>query len=67
VEEKNMFVRDNNGKVVGELNTSFTPDGKTIVTNTLYYDERVVSQHVSVRDNQGKVTTTNIVGGKILP
>jgi hypothetical protein len=62
-----MFVRDHNGKVTGELNTSFTPDGKTIVTNTLYYDERVVSQHISVRDNQGNVRSTDVLSGKILP
>jgi hypothetical protein len=62
-----MFVRDHNGKATGELNTSFTPDATMIVTNTLHYGDRVIIQHVSVRDNQGNVTTTHIVGGKILP
>jgi hypothetical protein len=63
----NLVRTDNNGKVTAELNTSFTPDGKAIVTNTLYYGERIVSQHVSVRNNQGNVTTTDVLGGKILP
>jgi hypothetical protein len=62
-----MLVRDHNGNVTGELNTSVTSEGKTIVTNTLYYGERVVSQHISIRDNQGNVTTTDIIGEKILP
>jgi hypothetical protein len=33
----------------------------------LAYDGRPVTQNISVRDNQGKVCTTNVIGGKILP
>ena len=62
-----MITYDNNGKVVGEINTSYTSDGKVITTNTAYYNGRPVAQTISVRDSQGHVETTNILGGKILP
>jgi hypothetical protein len=42
-------------------------DGSTVITNTLYYGERVVRQNISVRDSQGNVKTTGVLGGKILP
>ena len=63
-----MLSRNNRGEVIGEINTSFTNKGEKIVTNTLY-DGRgnSVIQHISVRDNDGKVRTTNVIGGKILP
>jgi hypothetical protein len=62
-----MLIRNNKGKVGGEMNMSITQDGTVINTNTLYNDERPVTQNVSIRDNQGKVRTTNVIGGKILP
>jgi hypothetical protein len=62
-----MLIRNNNGEVVGEMNTSITQDGTVINTNTLYNDGRCVSQNISIRDSQGKVRTTNVIGGKILP
>jgi hypothetical protein len=62
-----MQSRNNQGEVIGEINTSFTDKGEKIVTNTLYNRGNPVFQHVSVRDNQGKVHTTNVIGGKILP
>jgi hypothetical protein len=62
-----MLIRNNKGKVVGEMNMSITQDGTVINTNTLYSDERPVTQNISIRDNQGKVRTTNVIGGKILP
>jgi len=61
---------DNNGKLVAEINQFRTGDGKSITTNTTYntYNGRVASQSVSVQDsNTGKVTTTNVIGGKLLP
>ena len=63
-----MLSRNNRGEVIGEINTSFTNKGEKIVTNTLY-DGRgnPVIQHISVRDNEGKVHSTNVLGGKILP
>jgi len=63
-----MLSRNNRGEVIGEINTSFTNKGEKIVTNTLY-DGRgnPIIQNISVRDNQGNVRTTNVIGGKILP
>jgi hypothetical protein len=62
-----MISRDNNGKVVGEINTSRTTDGRTITTNTVYQNGQAVTQNIAVRDSQGRVETTNVYGHKILP
>jgi len=62
-----MLIRDNKGEVVGEMSTSITQEGTVINTNTLYNNGRPVAQNISVRDNQGKIHTTNVMGGKILP
>ena len=62
-----MISRDNNGKIVGEINTSRTSDGKVITTNTTYLNNQPVSQNIAVRDSQGRVETTNVYGSKILP
>jgi hypothetical protein len=62
-----MQSRNNQGEVVGEINTTFTDKGEKIVTNTLYNRGNPVFQHIAIRDNEGKVRTTNIIGGKILP
>lgn len=62
-----MQIRNNKGEVVGEMNTSITQEGTVINTNTLSNGGRPVTQNISVRDNQGKVSTTNVIGGKILP
>jgi transposase len=55
------------GEVVREMNMSITQDGTVSNTNTLYNDGRPATQNVSIRDNQGEVRTTNVIGGKILP
>jgi hypothetical protein len=62
-----MLIRNNRGEIVGEMNTTITQEGTVIRTNTLYNNGRPVAQNVSVRDNQGKVRTTNVIGGKIMP
>jgi hypothetical protein len=62
-----MQSRDNQGEVVGEINNSFTDNGDRVVTNTMYYRGNPVFQHIAIRDNEGKVRTTNVIGGKILP
>ncbi len=62
-----MIVRDNQGNVVGEINTTYTDDGRMISTNTMYYNGRPVAQNISVRDSQGHVEVRNILGNKILP
>ncbi len=62
-----MLIRNNQGEVVGEINNSVTENGEHIVTNTLYDRRNPIVQNISIRDNQGKIRTTNIIGGKILP
>ena len=62
-----MEVRNNQGELIGEINNSITDTGDRITTNTIYYQGRVVSQTISIRDNQGNVRTTNVIGGKLLP
>ena len=60
---------DNSGKVCAEINHFRTSDGKSITTNTQFTGTgRVSSQNVTVCDtNNGKVTSTNSIGGKLLP
>jgi hypothetical protein len=61
---------DNNGKLVSEINRSRTADGTSITTNTMYntHNGQVASQNISVQDSKtGKVTSTNIINGKLLP
>jgi hypothetical protein len=62
-----MLIRNNDGEVAGEMNLSITQDGTVIRTNTLYQNGRPVTQNISIRDSQGSVRTTNVIGGKILP
>jgi hypothetical protein len=60
---------DNNGKLVGEINRFRTVDSKSITTNTIYDTNsgRPVNQNISVQESNGKVTTTNVINGKLLP
>ena len=62
-----MLIRNNQGEVTGEINSGFTDKGERIITNTIYDRGNPVIQNISVRDNEGKVRTTNVIGGKILP
>jgi hypothetical protein len=64
-----MKTYDGQGRLVGEINTTFTQDGQVITTNTIYNPNngQAISQNISVRDSQGKVTTQNTFGGKLLP
>ena len=62
-----MQIRNNWGEVIGDINSSITQKGERIITSTLYDRGNPVIQHISVRDNDGKVRTTNVIGGKILP
>lgn len=62
-----MLIRNNDGEVAGEMNVSITQDGTVIRTNTLYQNGRPVTQNISIRDSQGSVRTTNVIGGKIRP
>jgi hypothetical protein len=60
-------IHNNRGELIGEINTSFTDKGDRITTNTVYDRGNPISQNISVRNNEGKVRTTNVIGGKILP
>ncbi|MGA3317258.1 MAG: hypothetical protein ABSC64_12570 [Candidatus Korobacteraceae bacterium] len=63
---------DNFGNLISEINTCYV-DGKVITTQTSYSNygvnnQRVISQNITVRDmNTGKVSSQNILGGKLLP
>jgi hypothetical protein len=61
-----MKTYDNFGKLIGEINTIYTKQG-VVTTNTVYYNDRVMSQQISIRDNQGKVTSDVVLGGKLIP
>ena len=62
-----MQIRNNWGELIGEINSGFTDKGDRITTNTVYDRGNTIIQNISVRDNQGNVRTTNVIGGKILP
>ena len=61
-----MKTYDNSGKLIAETNTIYTKQG-VVTTSTVYCNERVMSQHISIRDNQGKVTSEDVIGGKLIP
>jgi hypothetical protein len=64
-----MKTYDGQGRLVGEINTTFLQDGSVVTSNTVYNANsgQAVSQHISVRDSRGKITTKNTFGGKLLP
>jgi hypothetical protein len=64
-----MKTYDSQNRLIGEINTTFTQDGTVITTNTIYNANsgQAISQNISVRDSQGKITTRNTFGGKLLP
>lgn len=62
-----MIVRDNQGKVVGQLEHLRDNQGNTIDTVTSYADGRPAVQILTTRDNQGHVQTRTVLGGKLLP
>ena len=64
-----MKTYDGQNRLVGEINTTFMQDGTVVTSNTIYNPNNghAISQHISVRNSQGKVTTQNTFGGKLLP
>ena len=64
-----MKTYDSQNRLVGEINTTFMQDGTVVTSNTVYNPNsgQAVSQHISVRDSRGKITTKNTFGGKLLP
>jgi hypothetical protein len=67
IHESDMQIRDNQGKLIGEINTIVRPAAGVVSINTVYSGERVITQTISTRDNAGNVKTETIYGGKILP
>ena len=62
-----MRIFNNRGELIGEITTIVRPGEGVITTNTVYSGDRVVVQHISTRDETGKVHTEDFFGGKILP
>lgn len=62
-----MLVRDNQGKVVGQLEHLRDDQGNTVDSVTSYCNERPIVQLITIRDTQGKVETRTILNGKLLP
>jgi hypothetical protein len=62
-----MQIRNNRGELIGEINTGLTQSGDRITTNTLYDRGNPVIQTITIRQNDGTVRTTNVIGSKILP
>ncbi len=64
-----MKTYDGQGRLVGEINTTFMQDGTVVTSNTIYNADsgQALSQNISARNSQGKVTTRNTFGGKLLP
>ena len=62
-----MLIRNNDGEVIGEMNTIVTREGTVVRTNTTHSSGCPIVQNITVRDNQGNVRTTNVIGGKLLP
>ena len=62
-----MQIRNNWGELIGEINSGFTDKGERVITNTIYSNGNPVIENISVRDNQGNVRTTTVIGSKVLP
>jgi hypothetical protein len=62
-----MITRDNNGKIVGQIEHLRDAQGNTVDTVTSYCNERPVVQLITVRDTQGRVESKTILNGKLLP
>jgi hypothetical protein len=62
-----MLIHNNDGEIIGEMTTIFAQDGSVIRTNTTHSSGCPIVQNITVRDTQGNVRTTNVIGGKLLP
>jgi hypothetical protein len=64
-----MKTYDSQNRLVGEITTVFTGDGRVVTTNTIYNanNGQPIAQTISIRDALGRVTTQNIIGGRLLP
>ena len=63
-----MITRDNNGKIVGQIEHLRDAQGNTVDTNTIYDSrEQPKVQQITIRDTQGHVESRTILNGKLLP
>ena len=63
-----MITRDNNGKIVGQIEHLRDAQGNTVDTNTMYDSrEQPKVQQITIRDTQGHVESRTILNGKLLP
>jgi hypothetical protein len=62
-----MVTYDNNGQKIAEQTYAVTSDGTVIKTNTVFYNDRPVFQHISTRTREGQVKDIDVFNGKILP
>jgi hypothetical protein len=64
-----MKTYDGQNRLVREINTTFMQDGTVVTSNTVYNptNGQAISQNIPVRNSQGKITTKNTFGGKVLP
>lgn len=62
-----MIVRDNQDKIVGQLEHMRDANGNTVDINNTYSASKPVVQLITTRDNQGHVESRTILGGKLLP
>ena len=62
-----MITRDNQGKIVGQIEHVWDANGNSISTNTSFYNEKPVAQQVTIRDSQGHVSSRTVLGGRIFP
>ena len=62
-----MQIFNNQGELTGEISTGLTDHGDRVTTNTLYDRGNPVMQNITIRQSDGTVHTTNIIGRKILP
>jgi len=59
---------DNSGKLIGEINVTVIPTKAIVQTNTVYNNDRVVSQTITRNEFDGTTRTFEILyGGKLLP
>jgi hypothetical protein len=62
-----MITRDNQGKIVGQIEHLRDAQGNTVDSVTSYSNDRPVVQQITIRDTQGHVETRTILNGKLLP
>jgi hypothetical protein len=62
-----MKTFNNQGELIGEINTGLTDTGDRITSSTIFDRGNPVMQNITIRRGDGTVETTNIIGRKILP